>query len=366
MRLATVFDRESNEPRPVFELPSGRRIELRELFRPDDHGPDDELGEVPLYFTDLAKTVEFLDDVTDAVRQWARERAEHSGDLVQRMEQEARPTPVDGMRFLPPVPVVRSFREFDVFEQHVKLWRGAQGAAMHAAWYEAPTFAFASAASLIGHESSVHAPVASDELDYGLQLGLIVGRGGRDIRAKDAWKHVAGFTIVNAFVARDLERQEVSAACVARGKSRDFATAVGPYLVSLNALGDRIDADDRIHLAMRALVNGKELSRADSSAMYFSWPQLIEHASRDAELFPGDLITSGTALTGSILDLRSAATNGSSSVPWLKAGDVVELEIERLGTLRTPIIERPAGSSSSVARNGVAAASPQRRETLAV
>jgi fumarylacetoacetate (FAA) hydrolase len=366
MRLATVFDRESNEPRPVFELPSGRRVELRELFRPDDHGPDDELGEVPLYFTDLAKTVEFLDDVTDAVRQWARERAEHAGDLIQRMEQEARPTPVDAMPFLPPVPVVRGFREFDVFEPHVKLWRTAQGTAMHAVWYEAPTFAFASAASLLGHGSPVYAPLASEELDYGLQLGLIVGRGGRDILGKDAWKHVAGFTIVNGFVARDIERQEMSAACIARGKSRDFASAVGPYLVSLSALGDRIDADDRIHLAMRAIVNGKELSRADSSAMYFTWPQLIEHASRDAELSPGDLITSGTAPTGSILDLRSAATNGSSSVPWLKAGDVVELEVERLGALRTPIIERPAGTSTIAARNGAAAASSQRRETLVV
>src|SRR4051794_13543275 len=362
MRLATVFDREFNEPRPVFELPSGRRVELRELFRPDDHGPDDELGEVPLYFTDLAKTVEFLDDVTDAVRQWSRERAEHAGDLIERMEQEARATPVDAMPFLPPVPAVRAFREFDAFEQHVKLWRAAQGSAMHAAWYEAPTFAFANATSLVGHESPVHAPLASEELDYGLQLGLIVGRGGRDISAKDAWKHVAGFTIVNGFVARDMERQEFSAACVARGKSRDFATAVGPYLVSLGALGDRIDGENRIHLAMRATVNGAERSRADASTMYFTWPQLIEHASRDAELFPGDLITSGTVAGGSILD----GPSGGSPPTWLKPGDVVELEIERLGTLRTPIIARPANGAAHAARNGASASNGARRETLVV
>jgi fumarylacetoacetate (FAA) hydrolase len=361
MRLATVFDRESNEPRPVFELPSGRRVELRELFRPDDHGPDDELGEVPLYFTDLAKTVEFLDDVIDAVRQWSRERAESAGDLIARVEQEARPTPVDGMPFLPPVPIVRAFREFDAFEQHVKLWRAAQGSALHAAWYEAPTFAFANAASLVGHESPVYAPLACEELDYGLQLGLIVGRGGRDIAVKNAWKHVAGFTIVNAFVARDIERQEVSASLLTRGKSRDFATGVGPYLVSLNALGDRIDADDRIHLAMRAVVNGKELSRADASAMYFTWPQLVEQASRDAELCPGDLITSGTAPGGSILDLR---VDGAPA--WLKPGDIVELEIERLGTLRTPIIERPASAQANAARNGAVATAGSRQETLVV
>ena len=363
MRLATVFDRESNEPRPVFELPSGRRVELRELFRPDDHGPDDELGEIPLYFTDLAKTVEFLDDVTDAVRQWSRERAESAGDLIARVEQEARPTSVDTMPFLPPVPVVRAFREFDSFEQHVKLWRAAQGLAMHPTWYESPTFTFANAASLIGHESPVYAPLGSEDLDFSLQLGLIIGRGGRNITRKDAWKHVAGFTIVNAFVARDFERQETSDAFIARGKSRDFATAVGPYLVSLGSLGDRIDGDDRIHLAMRALVNGKERSRAEASSMHFTWPQLIEHASRDAELFPGDLITSGTAPGGSILDARAGAKD--ESIAWLKSGDVVELEVERLGTLRTPIIERPPSASGNAARNG-AAASSQRRETLAV
>jgi 2-keto-4-pentenoate hydratase/2-oxohepta-3-ene-1,7-dioic acid hydratase in catechol pathway len=254
------------------------------------------------------------------------------------------------MPFLPPVPVVRNVREFDAFELHAKAWRARYDLKFLPAWYDVPSFSFANAASLIGHESPVHAPRECEELDYGLQIGAIIGRGGRDIRSADAWKHIAGFTIVNSFIARDIQRREI-ALNVGHAKSRDFATAVGPYLVSLNSLDDRIDADDRLHLAMRALVNGNELSRGDASNMFFTWPQMIEQASGDAELSPGDLITSGVVGSGSVLDL-----GGSNAAPWLRAGDVVELEIERLGILRTPIVHQPSRGTSGVAQTGAAVA----------
>jgi fumarylacetoacetate (FAA) hydrolase len=79
--------------------------------------------------------------------------------------------------------------------------------------------------------------------------------------------------------------------------------------------------------------------------MFFTWPQLIEHASRDAELYPGDIISSGIVGTGSVLDL-----GGSNAAPWLKAGDVVELDVQRLGILRTPIVHRPSRATSGVAQ----------------
>src|SRR5947207_474632 len=126
MRLATAFDKDANEARPVFELPGGHRVELRELFRPrpSSHSTDvdetsdleDELSEVPLYFTELSKTVEFLDDVVDAIRQWSRERADHATEAPDDSVIEL--SRVDRMPFLPPVPIVRAFREFDAFEQH--------------------------------------------------------------------------------------------------------------------------------------------------------------------------------------------------------------------------------------------------------
>ena len=159
-------------------------------------------------------------------------------------------------------------REFDAFEQHARTWAARHDLTLSRSWYESPSFSFASATSLIGHDSPAHRPANSSELDYGLQIAAIIGRGGRNISATDAWRHVAGFTIVNSFTARDIERREVSAGHpIGRSKSRDFATAVGPYLVPLSSLRDRVDVDDKLHLAMRALVNGIELSRSDASTM---------------------------------------------------------------------------------------------------
>jgi fumarylacetoacetate (FAA) hydrolase len=119
-------------------------------------------------------------------------------------------------------------------------------------------------------------------------------------------------------------------------KSNDFATAIGPSLVTLDEFEDRIDNEGRLQLEMTARVNGRILSRGNSSAMFFTWPQIIEHASRDAALAAGDLLGSGTVGTGCILELGTENTGG-----WLKPGDVVELEIERIGVLRTPIVARP-------------------------
>ena len=117
-------------------------------------------------------------------------------------------------------------------------------------------------------------------------------------------------------------------------KSKDFATAVGPWLVTLDEFADRIDGE-RLRLAMSARRNGRELSRGDAAALHHAIPRLIEHASRDAELFPGDLIATGTVGTGCILELGPENTGG-----WLVPGDVVELEIERIGVLVTPVVAR--------------------------
>jgi fumarylacetoacetate (FAA) hydrolase len=118
-------------------------------------------------------------------------------------------------------------------------------------------------------------------------------------------------------------------------KSKDFATSLGPRIVPLSELKDAY-RDGRLHLNMTARVNGKEYSRGNGGIMYWTWPQMLAHASRDTELRPGDVLGSGTVGTGCILELTPEAVGG-----WLKPGDVVELEIERIGTLRNHVIERP-------------------------
>ena len=233
------------------------------------------------------------------------------------------------------LPPPRSFRDFYVFEQHVKTARARRGLGMLEAWYQQPVFYFSNVNSLRPDGAPVYAPQGCRELDYELELGLIIGRGGRDIPAEQAWGHVAGFTIVNDFSARDLQRAEMAVG-LGPAKGKDFATAVGPVLVTLEEFRDRIEPQGRLTLEMIARVNGRELSRGNAAQMHFTWPQIIAHASRDAELAPGDLIGSGTVGSGCIMELGPENTGG-----WLKPGDVVELEIERIGVLRTPIIARP-------------------------
>jgi fumarylacetoacetate (FAA) hydrolase len=234
-----------------------------------------------------------------------------------------------------PLPEVASLRDFYAFEQHVKTCRAHRGLDMVAAWYEIPVFYFSNPASVIGHEDDVYAPRASQALDYELELACIVGKEGRDLPDDDrAMEYVAGFTIMNDWSARDLQRVEMSVG-LGPSKGKDFATTLGPELVTFDGLRDRY-RDGRLHLAMTASVNGRVLSRGDSGSMYWTWPQNLAPPSRDATLRPGDVLGSGTVGTGCILELTPEAVGG-----WLKPGDVVELTIERLGTLRNRVIERP-------------------------
>ena len=145
---------------------------------------------------------------------------------------------------------------------------------------------------------------------------------------------VAGFTIMNDWSARDLQRAEMAVG-LGPSKSKDFATSLGPRLVPFAELRDKYK-DGRLHLDMTAAVNGKVYSHGNGGSMYWTWPQLLAHASRDTELRPGDVLGSGTVGTGCILELTPEAVGG-----WLKAGDVVELTVERIGTLRNTIVERP-------------------------
>jgi fumarylacetoacetate (FAA) hydrolase len=202
-------------------------------------------------------------------------------------------------------------------------------------WYNIPVFYFSNPASIIGHDDDVFAPSGCQQLDYELEIACVIGRAGRDLPADDrAMQHVAGFTIMNDWSARDLQRAEMSVG-LGPSKGKDFATSLGPTVVTMDELQDRYE-NGRLRLEMTASVNGKIRSRGDSGSMYWTWPQLLAHASRDAWLRPGDVLGSGTVGTGCILELTPEVAGG-----WLKPGDVVELNVERLGALRNRVIVRP-------------------------
>ena len=234
-----------------------------------------------------------------------------------------------------PLPPVASIRDFYAFEQHVKTCRAHRGLDVAPEWYEVPVFYFSNPAGVIGHEAEVFAPRGSRALDYELELACVIGTECRDLPADDrAMEAVAGFTIMNDWSARDLQRIEMAAG-LGPSKGKDFATSLGPDLVTLDELSDRYQ-DGRLHLEMTAAVNNRTLTQGNAGSMFWTWPQLLAHASRDATLRPGDVLGSGTVGTGCILELTPEAVGG-----WLKPGDVVELTVERLGTLRNRVVEHP-------------------------
>jgi 2-keto-4-pentenoate hydratase/2-oxohepta-3-ene-1,7-dioic acid hydratase in catechol pathway len=308
MRLATILPRASLEPVPVAAAPDGTWIELAGLIGRN----------APRMKPTLAWLMSHDRPSPERLAEWKGPRYRESE-----------------FAFLPPVVRPSSFRDFYAFEQHVKAARAKRGLAVPPAWYEMPVFYFSNPTSLVGHEAEVFAPAGCEELDYELELGVVIGRGGRDIPEERAWDHVFGFTIINDLSARDLQRKEMSVG-LGPAKGKDFATAVGPWLVARRFFADRIEGE-KLTVEMRARVNGRELSRGNVASLHHSIPRMIAHASRDADLFPGDLIGTGTVGTGCILELGPENTGG-----WLKPGDVVELEVERIGVLTTKIVARPA------------------------
>ena len=229
------------------------------------------------------------------------------------------------------LPTIRTIRDFYAFEQHVKTCRAQRGLGMVDQWYRIPVFYFTNPNSIIGHGESVLRPKGSRELDFELEIAAIIGKEGINLPDDDrAMECVAGFTIYNDWSARDLQRDEMAVG-LGPSKGKDFANALGPTLVPMESLRDRYH-DGRLHLEMEAYINGARVSHANANSMYWTWPQLLAHASRDAKLMPGDVIGSGTVGTGCILELTPQAVGG-----WLKDGDVVQVRIERLGTLENQV-----------------------------
>ncbi len=235
-------------------------------------------------------------------------------------------------RWLPPVPNPRTFRDFYGFEQHVKAARARRGLEMIPEWYELAIFYFSNTGSLKGHMEPVKKPAATNELDFELEVGAIIGRDVQDVKGDAAEEAIFGYLVLNDWSARDLQRHEMKCS-LGPAKGKDFATSIGPWVVTRDELADRRVGPGRYDLTMLARRNGKEISRANFKDLTHDFTKMIERGSRDAMMYRGDLIGSGTCGTGCMLELGAENVGG-----WLQPGDVLELEIERLGTLASSII----------------------------
>ncbi|MDQ2902440.1 MAG: fumarylacetoacetate hydrolase family protein [Chloroflexota bacterium] len=241
---------------------------------------------------------------------------------------------LDEVTLLSPVPDPPSVRDFYAFEQHVKAARLKRNATMIPEWYQIPIFYFTNNSEIYGTGVDVPYPVGCQELDFELELACVIGRDGKDIAVEEAANYIAGYTIMNDWSARDFQREDMKLN-LGPGKGKDFATSLGPWLVTPDELAVRHSgsgASERYDMTVLARVNGREVSRANFNQIYYSFPQMIAWASRNARLRAGDVLGSGTVGTGCILEL------GPEVQPWLKRGDVVEMEAEGIGVLRNRIV----------------------------
>ena len=224
-----------------------------------------------------------------------------------------------------------TLRDFYAFETHVKTANRNRGQDVPENWYKFPVFYFSNPNNNYGHEDTIPYPVYTQALDYELEIAVVIGKRGMDIQPEDAPDHIFGYTIFNDWSARDLQVQEMK---VNFGpvKSKDFACSFGPVIVTPEALADKAVGRPGVYdLPMVARVNGVELSRGNFKDIYWSFGEIIARASQSVMLNPGDVIGSGTVGTGCLYELTK------NQGPWLNHGDVVELEIERIGVLKNII-----------------------------
>ena len=219
-------------------------------------------------------------------------------------------------RWLCPLERLGSLRDFLAFEDHVERGARRRGTDVPEYWYEAPVYYKGNHRALIGPEEVCPWPAYTQRLDFELELAMVVGRRGRDVSLADAPSHIFGFTIYNDFSARDIQSREMSA-WLGPAKGKDFANAFGPCIVTADEVGSEPD------LEMICRVNGEEWGRARSSDAHWSWAQMIAHVSRAEDIYAGDVYGSGTPGGCCGLDLGRE----------LKPGDIVELEVEKIGIL---------------------------------
>lgn len=217
-----------------------------------------------------------------------------------------------------PLDKIETYRDFFAHEKHVATGFKKRNEPIPPAWYEMPVYYKGATAGFIGPHEEILWPSYSDQLDYELELGMVIGLDGTNIKARNAHKHIFGFTILNDISARDIQRKEMTVR-LGPAKAKDFCSIIGPVIVT----ADEFQSTEP-DLLMTAKINGVEWSRGRSGDAQFTWAQMIEHVSMNEWLLAGDLFGSGTVGTGCGLELDK----------WIKPGDSVELEIEKIGKLR--------------------------------
>lgn len=326
MRLAT-FQREGGAPRVGALVNSDRDI-VDLTAAGADAGAD-----IGADFRRMLDLIDAGERALDRARQWVDQADERFVIAA------------DAVKLLAPVPVPRQMRDFLSFELHLIQARSTRFKRMAArqpdpkaaleeyerrgvmkpapVWYKQPIYYKCNRFSVVGTGTDVRWPHYSQTLDYELEFGVFLGRGGANIAKNNARRHIFGYTIFNDFSARDAQGQEMEGQLgPAKGKDFDTGNVLGPCLVTADEIPDPYS------LSMKARINGEEWSSGNSSTMHWSFEDIIEFVSRDETLHPGEFLGSGTVGNGCGLEFDR----------WLKPNDIVELEVEKIGILKNRVV----------------------------
>ena len=251
------------------------------------------------------------------------------------------------VELLAPLPHPNSCRDAYAFRQHVETARRNRDAEMIPEFDQFPVFYFTNHNAIFGEGDIIVEDDHLQKLDFELEAAIVIGKRGKNISAREADSYIAGYTIMNDLSARKLQMEEMKLN-LGPAKGKDFATVIGPYLVTTNELDNHkieTPSGNKFDLKMTAKHNGKLISEGNLKDMNWTFAEIIERASYGVELFPGDVIGSGTVGTGCYLELNGtkaleAKEKGEEFTPtWLKEGDTIELEIEGLGVLKNKIVK---------------------------
>jgi len=248
--------------------------------------------------------------------------------------------PVKDYILLAPVPRPTSCRDGYAFRQHVEAARRNRGVEMIKEFDQYPIFYFTNHNAIQGPGPITCMPDHFQQLDFELEIAIVIGKEGRNIKAKDADKYIAGFTIMNDLSARKLQMEEMLLN-LGPAKGKDFSTVIGPWLVTPDELANFLvpakqgHVGNNYNLSMKCWVNDQLVSSGNVKDMDWTFAEIIERCSYGVTMYPGDVIGSGTVGTGCFLELNGTGklNNPNYEPQWLQANDTVKMTIDGLGTL---------------------------------
>ena len=271
-----------------------------------------------------------------------------SNELIQQTEKQLSKiadkslsiAPVKDFTLLAPVPRPTSCRDGYAFRQHVESARRNRGVEMIKEFDQYPIFYFTNHNAVQGPGDVYCMPDHFQQLDFELEVAIVIGKEGRNIKAKDADAYIAGFTIMNDLSARKLQMEEMLLN-LGPAKGKDFSTVIGPWLVTPDELSAYLvpakqgHVGNNYNLSMKCWVNDILVSEGNVKDMDWTFAEIIERCSYGVTIFPGDVIGSGTVGTGCFLELNGTGKlhNPNYEPQWLQANDTVKMTIDGLGTL---------------------------------